>query len=95
MTSKQRSYLMSLANSIEPIFQIGKLGLTPEFTQAVADALEARELIKINVLKNCPEDPKDLAETLAERTHAVVVRVIGRKMIFYKESKTKKRIELS
>ncbi len=94
MTSKQRSYLMSLANDIEPIFQIGKSGLTPEFSQAVRDALEARELIKITVLKNCMEEPRALSETLAERTHATVIRVIGRKIILYKQSKTKKKIEL-
>lgn len=95
MTSKQRSYLTGLASNIDSIFQLGKSGLTPEFCQAVNDALEARELIKITVLKNCMEDPRDLAETLAGRTRSAVVRVIGRKMILYRESKTKKKIELS
>ena len=94
MTSKQRSYLMGLASVIEPIFQIGKSGLTPEGTAAISDALEARELIKINVLKNCMDDPKELSITLAERTRSQVVQVIGRKIILYKESKTKKKFTL-
>lgn len=94
MTSKQRSYLMGLASVIEPIFQIGKSGLTPEGTVAISDALEARELIKISVLKNCIDDPKELSITLAERTRSQVVQVIGRKIILYKESKTKKKITL-
>lgn len=94
MTSKQRSYLMGLASVIEPIFQIGKSGLTPEGTAAISDALEARELIKISVLKNCIDDPKELSITLAERTRSQVVQVIGRKIILYKESKTKKKITL-
>lgn len=94
MTSKQRSYLMNLANSVEPIFQIGKSGVTPEICQAIAEALEARELIKISVLKNCFDDPRAIAETLGERTRSHVVRVIGKKIILYKESKTKKKIEL-
>lgn len=94
MTSKQRSYLMNLANNVEPIFQIGKSGVTPEICQAVAEALEARELIKISVLKNCFDDPRAIAETLGERTRSQVVRVIGKKIILYKESKTKKKIEL-
>ena len=51
MTTKQRAYLKSLAMTMDPIFQIGKSSLTPEITEAVSDALEARELIKINVLK--------------------------------------------
>lgn len=94
MTSKQRSYLMNLSNKVEPIFQIGKSGVTPEICQAVGEALEARELIKISVLKNCFDDPRAIAETLSERTRSHVVRVIGKKIILYKESKTKKKIEL-
>ncbi|MCD8053915.1 MAG: ribosome assembly RNA-binding protein YhbY [Lachnospiraceae bacterium] len=94
MTSKQRSYLMKLASDLDPILQIGKSSLTPELVKAVDEALEARELIKINILKNCFEDGRDLANTLAERTRAQVVQVIGRKIILYRESKTKKKIEL-
>ena len=49
MTSKQRAYLKGLAMTMEPILQVGKSSITPEHTAAVAEALEARELIKINV----------------------------------------------
>ena len=94
MTSKQRAYLKGLAMNIEPIFQIGKASLTPEFTESIIEALEARELIKISVLKNCLDDPKELAEILGERTRSEVVQVIGKKIVLYKESKTKKKIEL-
>ena len=94
MTSKQRSYLKGLAMNIEPIFQIGKASLTPEFTESIIEALEARELIKISVLKNCMDEPKELAQVLAERTHSEVVQVIGKKIVLYKESKNKKKIEL-
>ncbi|MDE7210269.1 MAG: ribosome assembly RNA-binding protein YhbY [Lachnospiraceae bacterium] len=94
MTSKQRSYLKGLAMNMEPILQIGKLSLTPEFTMGVEEALAARELIKISVLKNCEDDAKEIAATLAEHTHAQVVQVIGRKIVLYRESKDKKKIEL-
>ena len=94
MTSKQRAYLRSLANNLEPIFQIGKSAVTPEMTTAVADALEARELVKLSVLKNCFDEPKDIADVLAGRTKSEVVQVVGRKITLYKESKNKKRIEL-
>ncbi len=94
MTSKQRSYLKGLAMKIDPIFQIGKGRITPELTEAIREALEARELIKISVLNNCLENPKDLAEVLSERTGAAVVQVIGKKIVLYKESKNKKKIEL-
>ncbi len=79
---------------MDPIFQLGKSSLTPENTQAIAEALEARELIKINVLQNCADDPNELAQIVAERTHSQVVQVIGKKIVLYKESKNKKKIEL-
>ena len=95
MTTKQRAYLKSLAMTMEPIFQIGKNSMTPELTGAISEALEARELIKISVLKNCADDPKEHASLLAERTRSQVVQVIGKKIVLYKEGKDKnKKIEL-
>ncbi|MHB8130384.1 MAG: ribosome assembly RNA-binding protein YhbY [Mobilitalea sp.] len=94
MTTKQRAYLKSLAMTIDAIYQIGKSALTPEITQGVADALEARELIKINVLKSCANEPKELAQILSERTHSEIVQVIGKKIVLYRESKDKKKIVL-
>ena len=91
MTSKQRSYLKGLAMTTEPIFQIGKSSITPEITAASAEALEARELIKITVLKNCLDDGNAIAATLAERTHSEVVQVIGRKIVLYKPAKEEKK----
>lgn len=76
---------------MDPIFQIGKGSLTPENTQAISEALEARELIKINVLQNCLDDPKILAQTVAERTRSQVVQVIGKKIVLYKEGKDDKK----
>ncbi len=96
MTSKQRAYLKGLAMKMDPIFQIGKSSLTPEVTAAVSEALEARELIKITVLKNCLDDGSSIADVLAERTHSHVVQVIGRKIVLYRPAKdeAKRKIEL-
>jgi RNA-binding protein len=94
MNSRQRAYLGSLANNIDPIFQIGKASLTPEIIEALDSALEKRELIKVSVLKNCVDDPREIADMIAERTHANVVRVIGKKMIFYREAKKNPKIRL-
>ena len=91
MTSKQRAYLKSLAMTMDPILQIGKSSVTPEVTASVAEALEARELIKIHVLQNCADDIRQLAEILAERTHSQVVQVIGKKIVLYKEGKDEKK----
>ena len=94
LNSKQRSTLMKLAAAQDPIFQIGKAGLTPEVCAAVSEALEARELVKIALLKNCFDDIRNLAEALAGRTRSQVVTVIGRKIVLYRPSKTRKVIEL-
>ncbi len=94
MTSKQRAYLKGLAMNIEPVFQIGKSGLSPEVTEAVRETFNTRELVKITVLKNCLEDPRQIAEALADRTGSQLVQVIGKKIVLYKESKYNKKIEL-
>ena len=83
MTSKQRAYLKGLAMTMDPILQLGKGGLTPENTAAVDEALAARELIKISVLQNCLEDPRQMAEVLAERTRSQIVQVIGHCNLWY------------
>ena len=94
MTSKQRSYLKGLAMKIDPIFQIGKVGVSPELTNGIDEARQARELIKITVLKNCLDEPKAMAAILAERTQSEVVQIIGRKIVLYRPSLEKKKIEL-
>ncbi len=94
MTSKQRAYLKSLASNIAPIFQVGKASLTPELVSAVDEALEKRELIKLSVLKNCFDDPKELAAMMAERTRSSVVHVIGKKIVLYRPNKKEPKIQL-
>ena len=94
MTSRQRAYLRSLASTIQPIHQVGKSIVTPELTAGIDEAHEARELIKINVLKNCMDTPMNVANIIAERTHSEVVQVIGKKIVLYRPSKTNPKIEL-
>lgn len=94
MTSKQRAYLGGLASTMDSIFQVGKASLTPELIEALDAALEKRELIKVSVLKNCIDDPNEIASVVAERTHSHVVKVIGKKMIFYRRAKKNPKIKL-
>ena len=94
MTSKQRAYLKGLAMNINPIIKVGKASLTPELTEAVSEALEIRELVKISVLKNCMDDPNEIARAMAERTRSEVVQVIGKKIVLYKPSKKDPKIVL-
>ncbi|MCH5260880.1 MAG: ribosome assembly RNA-binding protein YhbY [Lachnospiraceae bacterium] len=94
MTSKQRAYLKSLASTLNPIFQVGKSSLTPEFVKGIDEAFNTRELIKIAVLKNCLDDPNEIAQTIAERTRSQVVQVIGKKIVLYKPDKKNPKIIL-
>ena len=91
MTSKQRAYLKSLAMTMDPVLQLGKGSVTPENTAAIDEALAVRELIKISVLQNCLDDPRQMADVIAERTHSQVVQVIGKKIILYREGKKDKK----
>lgn len=94
MTSKQRAYLKSLASTLDPVFQVGKSSLTPELTAAIDEAFNTKELIKIAVLKNCLDDPGEIAQTIAERTHSQVVQVIGKKIVLYKPDRKDPKIIL-
>lgn len=94
MTSKQRAYLMSLASNLNPIFQVGKSSLTPELTEAIGESFNKNELIKVAVLKNCMDDPREIAQMVAERTHSQLVQVIGKKFVLYKPDKDKPKIQL-
>ena len=94
MTTKDRAYLKSIAQTTDPVLSLGKASLTPEFVEAAAEALKARELIKINVLKNCMDVPQTLAITLSERTRSEAVQVIGRKIVLYKRNNDNPKIIL-
>ena len=94
LNSKQRAMLRSMASTMDNIMQIVKGGVTNTLVATVGDALEARELIKLRVLETCDLGVRGAAEELAARTGAEVVSVIGTKCILYRESKTKKKIEL-
>lgn len=94
MTSKQRAYLKGLASNLDPIFQVGKASLTPELTEAIREAFNRNELIKIAVLKNCADEPREIAEMVSERTHSQLVQVIGKKFVLYKPDRDNPRIVL-
>ena len=90
LTSKERAELRAKAHHLNAIFHVGKDGVSPPFVAGVRDALEARELIKIDILDNCPLDVKEAAEIVASRSGAEIVQIIGRKFVLYKKSKEKK-----
>ena len=94
LTSKQKSYLRSEAHHLQPIFQIGKSGLTEPIIQQVQEALEARELIKVSVLQNCDQSKEEIADIFNEQEGMEVVQVIGKIIVIYKESVEKKKIVL-
>ncbi len=90
LTSKQRAYLKGLAMEMDPVYHIGKESLTPEILKGLDDAVAARELIKVAVLKNCEDDVRSIAETAAERTESILVQVIGRRFVLYRRAKKPK-----
>ena len=94
LTSKQRAYLKSLAQDLEPVFKIGKSSVSPEVTSAITETFNTHELIKVTVLKNCLDDVKEVAITVSERTRSELVQVIGRKFVLYKPFKDDPKIIL-
>lgn len=94
MTSKQRAYLRGLAQKIEPIFQIGKSGISDNQIEQLSNALEARELIKITFLDSIPEDKHSIAEEIANKTNSEIVQIIGKKLTLFRKSTQKPKIKL-
>ena len=96
LNSKQRSNLRSIATNIEPVFQVGKTSIDEDtgeflltFIQSVDDALTARELIKLTVLKNAALSARELGDDLAREVGAECVATIGHKIILYRYSEKK------
>lgn len=94
MTSKQRAYLRSLANTLEPIFQIGKTGISENLIQQLSDALDARELIKIHVLETAPDTAKNLGIEISNLTNSTLVQTIGNKITLFKQKEKNSKYEL-
>jgi RNA-binding protein len=94
ISSKQRSYLRGLANTMEPIFQVGKGGIEDSFLKQVEDALEARELIKLKVLNNSGITAREASDIICEEINCEGIQAIGSIFVLYKRSKNKPKIEL-
>ncbi|CUH97462.1 hypothetical protein P22_3592 [Propionispora sp. 2/2-37] len=94
LTGKQKRYLRSLGSTLDPVVQIGKAGMIEAVAASARDALAARELIKVRVLQNSPEEPQSALMALADCVQAELVQVIGRNGLLYKRNPEKKKIEL-
>lgn len=94
LTGKQKRHLRAMGNGMEPILQVGKGGITETVVTQTEETLEARELMKCRVLQNCSDEPKSVAEELAEQVQADLVQVIGRNFLLFRTSKNKPVIVL-
>lgn len=96
MTSKERSYLRSLASSMQPVVTIGKQGLTEQVIKEINEVLECKKLIKISVLKSALREPKELIQEVCDTLKAEPIQFIGNKLIIYRFSSKKdiKHIEI-
>ncbi|WP_108669576.1 ribosome assembly RNA-binding protein YhbY [Peribacillus acanthi] len=94
LTGKQKRFLRSKAHHLNPIFQVGKGGVNENMIKQIADALEARELLKISVLQNCEDDRDTVAEELSKGARADLVQIIGNTIVLYKESRENKQLQL-
>ncbi|GGG09346.1 RNA-binding protein [Paenibacillus albidus] len=94
LTGKQKRYLRSLAHHLDPVFQVGKGGVNDHLVRHIEEAIEKRELMKISILNNNADDPKEIGAALAEQSGSELVQVIGKTLILYKESRDNKTIEL-
>jgi Predicted RNA-binding protein containing KH domain, possibly ribosomal protein len=95
MTSKQRAYLRSMANTMDVVLYVGKEGVTANTIKEAYDVLESREIIKCSVQQGAPVGAKEACAQICEKTGAEPIQCIGRKFVIYRESRENKRIDLS
>ena len=94
LTSKQRAYLKSISNKLNPVFQIGKSGVSAAQISQIDDYLRVHEIMKIRVLDNSLYSAKEASQELAEAIEADVVQVIGSIAILYKKNEKEPVIKL-
>lgn len=95
LRGKQKSFLRSQAHSMKPIFQIGKEGINQQWLNEVSDALEKRELIKVNILNNSLLEPAEVEEYIQENSNIQVIQKIGHVLVLFKRSNNKNYREIS
>lgn len=94
LTSRQKRFLRSMGMALDPVVQIGKEAVTPAVVKSADDVITKRELIKVRVLQNCLQSPKEAISLLAERTNCDLVQLIGRNGLLFRRNFRKKQIEL-
>ncbi len=94
LSGKEKRYLRSLANTVDPVVQVGKASVNDSVLFSLNEALDARELVKVKVLKNCLDEVKDVAQELADASNSELVQVIGRNVVLYRPNPEKPMIEL-
>ncbi len=94
LNGKEKRFLRSLANTIDPVVQVGKASVNESVLFSLNEALDARELVKVKVLKNCLDEVKDVAQELADQSRSELVQVIGRNVVLYRPNPEKPMIEL-
>ena len=93
LNSKQRKYLKTMANTLKPVAQLGKDGITEGFLKQLEEVLENKELVKVTVLESNMLNAKDACNEVCEAINANFVQAIGRKFVIYKESVEKEKDE--
>lgn len=93
MNSKRRAYLKKISHGMRPVIQVGKDGVSPALVQQVSETILKRELIKISFLDTMPEEPREAAEKILERTRSEFVSLVGRKLTIYKRNERQPVIE--
>ena len=94
LSGKEKRYLRSLANTIDPVVQVGKASVNESVLFSLNEALEARELVKVKVLKNCLDEVKDVAQELADQSKSELVQVIGRTFVLFRQKEKDSQIKL-
>ncbi|KRN34244.1 ribosome assembly RNA-binding protein YhbY [Liquorilactobacillus mali] len=95
LSGKQKKFLKTKAHNMRPIFQVGKEGVSDKWVEQIKNALDKRELIKINVLQGSDFEASEVSDYLTENTDIIVVQVIGHVLVLYRQSSKVENREIS
>ena len=93
LTSAQRRYLKSLAHHLKALLQVGKDGTSAAFLAQLLEQVQAHELIKLRILKNCTAEDTKMREDI-ESSGVTVVGRVGNVYTVFKQREEGSQVEL-
>ncbi|QIL51006.1 ribosome assembly RNA-binding protein YhbY [Weissella coleopterorum] len=86
LRGKQKRYLRASAHAMNPLFSVGKQGLTENWLEQLGSAMEKRELFKVNILNNSDVTVDEVKAFIEANSSIQVVQTIGHTLVLFDQA---------